>query len=140
VADRIRYQHAKSLVEWCKLTHQFMREQNITIIREACIKANLDKECANEDDDNYCPQHTIHLADVLLAMTHILNRPGDWIIDTGGQFWEIIGQSSEGDWVTKPHSVRWQLVADTLDEQSDECLAFLAELCAPGKFADAKLA
>lgn len=75
------------------------------------------------------PRHivgrSIRLSDLLIAMTETMTRPGDWIVDAGGQFWEIEAITDDGGWGTKPHKVRWNLKRDDLSEQSDECIAFL---------------
>jgi hypothetical protein len=55
-------------------------------------------------------------------------QPGNWVVDAGGQFWEIIGECSEGDWVMKPHKIRWQLISDNYDQQSEECKQFIGSL------------
>jgi hypothetical protein len=109
-------------------------------------KAKIQELCPGVMDCQVCGSNVIHnsvcmncrdtvvvgspitLAVVLRAMVAGMTQPGNWLVDAGGQFWEIIGESSEGDWTMKPHKVRWQLASDTYDQQSEECKQFIGSL------------
>ena len=43
------------------------KQQKLEEIRLACVKANPNMDCSNEDDGVYCPQHHVALQDILLA-------------------------------------------------------------------------
>ena len=61
-----------------------LKNKEIEKIRAACIKANLDKECAN-DDGSWCAHHAIRLADVLLVI-----EDKDIVIGNNGMFLRIV--------------------------------------------------
>lgn len=113
-----------------------MREQNIEVIRKACVAANPyiqstahestgnNLRCKNcGEPDNYNNRNTcksgdtrpIRLADVLLV---IEGRFSDAEIITKDPYYETFGDII----------AHWNLCKDTLTDQSDECLTFLANL------------
>jgi hypothetical protein len=122
------------------------RDQKIADIRAAAIKANpeIDKELsvcpeclgnghptgAHMDTPCNCPGSVgilegrpIRLADVLLAIGHIIKA-------RGSQFGFITVDSYGCIWKGTPHEIacEWNLRKNDLTEQSDECISFLAEL------------
>lgn len=97
-----------------------MREQNIEVIRKACIAANPEimelkfgefvTSLGSGEDTR-----PIRLADVLLV---IEGRFSEAEIITKDPYYETFGDIIS----------RWNLRKDSLTDQSDECLAFLANL------------
>lgn len=88
---------------------QRSREQNIEIIRETAIKANS----GLIPNAKYQGVRPVRLADVLLAINTKSSLPDNVNIDRNG------GVDT---------TCQWNLRADNLTEQSDECLEFLAAL------------
>jgi hypothetical protein len=118
-------------------------EQNIEIIRKACIEANPDikskyhvstgnnlrcslcGELDNYDNAGKCQNgviRPIRLADILLAIAKF----GDYYtIDVDGRF--IFGK----EWIKESNDVlalTWNLRKDSLTDQSEETITFLANL------------
>ena len=133
-----------------------MREQNIEVIQKACVAANPyiqstahestgnNLRCKNcGEPDNYNNRNTcksgdtrpIRLADVLLAV-HALDpekRPMYFNVGCDGGFYEVKYTYPDGNkCVIEHHGIGgftgWTLEKDSLTDQSDECLAFLANL------------
>lgn len=89
-----------------------MQEQNIETIRKACIAANPEIVQPVYDGANTYIDRPIHLADVLLAMDERLDTP----FFPDANEWELFLFH------------KWNLHKDTLTDQSDETLSFLAKL------------
>src|SRR2546426_810952 len=92
------------------------REEKIAAIRQKCIEANPDREWVVQ---------TIRLADVLLAIEKSDNDQVTFV-DAAGFFYADYLQGNG----IEPQDVCWNLPKDDLNEQSEECLDFLAELLA----------
>lgn len=93
------------------------KQEAIHKIREKCIEANpLIRDGRALDEYGHPKTDEIRLADVLYAVgVRIGNRKG------------MEGYWIGGDWVRE--AVKgWKLTKDSLDEQSDEAVLFLAEL------------
>lgn len=109
-----------------------MREEYLKVIRDACLKANPEIEVRNSSmmlkgTFTGLINHRdtkIRVADVLLALESIKSREHTYWIDCGGQFASRKFSEEHESWL----HVFWNLRADNLNEQSDECVAFIAEL------------
>ena len=88
------------------------RDQNIEIIRAACIKAQPEIEWTTAHSDKF-GQIAIRLADVL------------WAFKSHEQYDAILDSLLMEEDAPKP---LWNLRMDDLTFQSDDCLAFLADL------------
>ncbi|MCB1392884.1 hypothetical protein [Nitrobacter sp.] len=101
------------------------RQEQLDLIRAACIEANPSDTTLRDKNSWQGLQikreygRPVRLADVLLA----LEQSGDpqYAVNTTGEFMR---------WGDTPTGIRWNLRKDDLAEQSDECVAFLAELLA----------
>lgn len=111
------------------------RTENIEKVRAACIAANpeIEKGCqcfACREHSCCSDLRPIRLADVLLAIGLSDDLTGGGIrghgISSDGRFTKLFGDAGESgcNWL----EIAWNLRADRLDEQSDECVAFLGDL------------
>lgn len=99
------------------------REQQLALIREKCIAVNPSRVWWSADgpeEGNAAIWEPVRLADVLLAIgdrerIHVGGR-GRFFTFKGDDMRDMVGGRF------------WNLRKDDLTEQSDECLAFLAEL------------
>lgn len=99
-----------------------MRDDQIKLIRQKCIEANSTKEwnwhCPARKTCSVDFEEPVRLADVLLAIPQLwvqpkIERKDDYRYINNGVF-------STG--------IKWNLRKDDLTEQSDETIAFLADL------------
>lgn len=106
------------------------RQEQLDLIRDACIEANPDKEwirCAVGD----CTVHIskIGLADVLFAIGK--KERGHLFARADGKTVVFFVWNKFGDancHAVEPTYKEWNLCNDDLTDQSDECVAFVAEL------------
>lgn len=104
-------------------------------IRGACIEANPEIEkqkcvmCGYVDCDRSttgCPAYIgrpIRLADILIALeTYSILGGWQFMVDVCGDFYAL------PDGNNPQIKSRWNLRKDNLEDQSEECLAFLASL------------
>ncbi len=91
--------------------------KNLETIRAACIKANPNDPALNQGGRSH-----YGLTDVLLAIWQI--NPYSYFLDVKGDFWVW------DDIDKQPTRLRrsWNLRKDSLEEQSEETLQFLADL------------
>jgi hypothetical protein len=119
------------------------QKQQLDLIRQKCIEANPEIEgklhaqwgCPKHDPSAFKKQlhctcvkvnaRPIRLADVLLAMHTISVYVGD-----DGQFYQFDGFTDDGGHALQSKTIAWNLRKDRLNEQSDECIRFLADLLA----------
>lgn len=99
------------------------QETQLKEIREACVRANPElkkRACSNESCDDSKPR----LADVLLAIDE-KQRQVRWYVRSDGQFCVVKYEDLD-----KPprYFALWNLRRDSLEEQSDETLAFVHSL------------
>jgi hypothetical protein len=98
------------------------RQEQIDLIRAACIEANPSDTTLREQNSWQGLQikrshgRPIRLADVLLAMDRYART--EVCVGKDGSF--CVGDGPKMAW--------WKLRKDDLTEQSDECVAFLAQL------------
>jgi len=102
------------------------RQEALNKIREACVKAN--PEIVVYDCGSPCHCHTrnereIRLADVLLAIDGE-NELNPISVTSEGQFFQY--DPEEG--AIQLSRKYWTLRKDSLTDQSDECLEFLASI------------
>src|SRR5438270_678262 len=99
------------------------RDEQLEAIRDACVKANPDKACPTiELKGDKCCEHSIRLADVLLAM-EVKDPNNRYQVRTSGH----IGTISPVSPMTHVYT-RWNLPADDLTLQPDETINFLYAL------------
>lgn len=101
---------------------------NLEIIKAACIKANpeiVGRFSGRSMQDNSTKKDTIYLADVLVALGPLEGSLG---IDKDGLF--IIPTLPKlGGWEPARRTCPvWNIYKDSLEEQSEETLQFLADL------------
>lgn len=107
-----------------------MRQENLKLIREKCIAANPDIE--NGCRCNACIAHEccadkryISLADVLAASRSL---EGSLAVDKDGLF-IIPTMPKLGGWQAAiQYCPVWNIYKDNLEDQSDDCINFLAYL------------
>lgn len=116
------------------------REHQLETICAVCVKANSGiyvrhgNLCDPYEYGVYathrmCDTRPIRLADVLLALES--KHREDYAIVSNGFFltWRSDNRfGQDGDWKGANTEARWNFRKDDLSEQSDECIAFLAEL------------
>jgi hypothetical protein len=111
------------------------RDQHLQTIREACIKVSPNGQwkevgsITNDADGNLVvnlQDRRIRLADVLLAIWQVnpANRT-NVVVESAGTF---VITSWHGVESSRSLGPEWNLPKDDLTQQSDECLAFLADL------------
>lgn len=108
------------------------RQEHIDLIRAACIEANPSDTTLRDKNSWQGLQikreygRPVRLADVLLAIDKAANpRYGNLHVTTGGH----LGVISPVAPMTHVYA-QWDLIHDDLVDQSDQCVAFLAELLA----------
>lgn len=105
------------------------RNQQMADIREACIKANpeIEKRELPEMSDSSFPWPEIRLADVLLAILAVnpANRT-NILVESGGLIKQM--EWSDDDRYVYKSGADYNLRADDLTQQSDECIEFISSL------------
>lgn len=94
---------------------------DLELIKAACVAANPDKDWQHWETPDRLVDTSPRLADVLLAIGEKLPKT-EYLVDARGF---VLSYSTLS--VAEP-SVSWNLRADNLDDQSLECLAFIANL------------
>lgn len=100
-----------------------IRNEAINIVREACIKTNPDLEFHNERIYRKGELARIHLADIIF--TYLKNLVVPRFLVKGYVSGDKLGAF---DAEVMNIVASWNLRTDSLKEQSDETLEFLAEL------------
>jgi hypothetical protein len=96
------------------------RDEQLALIRQKCIDT-LTTGATRSEKSVYARHFNrpIRLADVLLGIGE-----SDWFVNTHtGRFFKW--SRALGEMVGQPYS--WDLCRDDLTQQSDECIAFLAD-------------
>lgn len=100
---------------------------NIDLIRQKCVEANPEIEIW-EEGDNVPDVRPIRLADVLLAIGKIdrlnVDVPQVVFVSARGYFSMLTVQHT----IDVNYGKQWNLQKDSLEEQDEETLAFLADL------------
>lgn len=104
-----------------------MRQQQLEKVRAACVKANPDRRNPFCAGCGAYQDQPIRLADVLLAILFCSANAITTEVVFGVMPRLIIYPESPVE-DGRPECGEWSLRADSLDEQSDECVAFLADL------------
>ncbi len=117
------------------------RDQQLELIRRKCIEGKpeiVDQhsiDCDMDESGGFVRRHrgcvvrAIRLSDLLFALES--NHREDYAIISNGFFltWRTDNRfGQDGDWKLASTEAHWNLRKDDLTEQSDECVAFLADL------------